>query len=344
MTALAPGLYRTNVYGSLFNNNVNFSISILPNFDNQHDHKIVESISDLQTALTEGGNWILQEDLTTDMVLFVTPGKELNLDLGGNTLNATKLSMTYKDGTENVSGKTCAFANDVIDIKPKSSSSIQIVAKELQVVFNNVTINSEDTQSTILHGTSGGDYSEAIHSTLVMRNCTINAKKTSGIVIGRQQNVILENTIINLNGDGYGITQNGTILGSVFTLKNCTINSSHSAIYLSNQATDDPNTLTVDEGTYSSTDTPFELKKTNVTIKNATIKSIWSEEQKYTFNDAGTGAIGYGIALVGYKTGRPYAEDGIIALFENNTFQLSATGNPINIATYNGTSLVEYNK
>ena len=127
--------------------------------------------------------------------------------------------MTYKDGTENVSGKTCAFANDVIDIKPKSSSSIQIVAKELQVVFNNVTINSEDTQSTILHGTSGGDYSEAIHSTLVMRNCTINAKKTSGIVIGRQQNVILENTIINLNGDGYGITQNGTILGSVFTLK-----------------------------------------------------------------------------------------------------------------------------
>ena len=93
-----------------------------------------------------------------------------NLDLGGNTLNATKLSMTYKDGTENVSGKTCAFANDVIDIKPKSSSSIQIVAKELQVVFNNVTINSEDTQSTILHGTSGGDYSEAIHSTLVMRN------------------------------------------------------------------------------------------------------------------------------------------------------------------------------
>ena len=109
MTALAPGLYRTNVYGSLFNNNVNFSISILPNFDNQHDHKIVESISDLQTALTEGGNWILQEDLTTDMVLFVTPGKELNLDLGGNTLNATKLSMTYKDGTENVSGKTCAF-------------------------------------------------------------------------------------------------------------------------------------------------------------------------------------------------------------------------------------------
>ena len=47
---------------------------------------------------------------------------------------------------------------------------------------------------------------------------------------------------------------------------------------------------------------------------------------------------------VGYKTGRPYAEDGIIALFENNTFQLSATGNPINIATYNGTSLVEYNK
>ena len=230
MTALAPGLYRTNVYGSLFNNNVNFSISILPNFDNQHDHKIVESISDLQTALTEGGNWILQEDLTTDMVLFVTPGKELNLDLGGNTLNATKLSMTYKDGTENVSGKTCAFANDVIDIKPKSSSSIQIVAKELQVVFNNVTINSEDTQSTILHGTSGGDYSEAIHSTLVMRNCTINAKKTSGIVIGRQQNVILENTIINLNGDGYGITQNGTILVSVFTLKNCTINSSHSAI------------------------------------------------------------------------------------------------------------------
>ena len=154
------------------------------------------------------------------MVLFVTPGKELNLDLGGNTLNATKLSMTYKDGTENVSGKTCAFANDVIDIKPKSSSSIQIVAKELQVVFNNVTINSEDTQSTILHGTSGGDYSEAIHSTLVMRNCTINAKKTSGIVIGRQQNVILENTIINLNWRWlWNYSEWEQFLGSVFTLK-----------------------------------------------------------------------------------------------------------------------------
>lgn len=53
----------------------------------------------------------------------------------------------------------------------------------------------------------------------------------------------------------------------LFHVENCTINSSHSAIYLSNQETDDPNTLTVDEGTYSSTDTPFELKKTNVTIK-----------------------------------------------------------------------------
>lgn len=335
--------YRTNVYGSLFNNNVNFSISILPGFDNEYNHKIIESASDLQTALTEGGNWVLQEDLTTDMVLAVTPGKELNLDLGGNTLKATKLSMTYKDGTENISGKTCTFANGVIDIKPKSGSSIQIVAKEMQVVFDNVTINSEDQQSAILLGTSGGDFSEAVHSTLVMRNCTINAKKTSGIVVGRQQNVTLENTVINLNENGYGITQNGTIPGSVFTLKNCTINSSHSAIYLSNQETGDPNTLTVDGGTYSSADTPFELKKTNVTIKNATIKSIWNGEQKYTFNNSGTGAIGYGIALVGYEIERPYAEDGTTALFENNTFQLSATGTPINIAIYDGASLVEYN-
>ena len=111
------------------------------------------------------------------MVLFVTPGKELNLDLGGNTLNATKLSMTYKDGTENVSGKTCAFANDVIDIKPKSSSSIQIVAKELQVVFNNVTINSEDTQSTILHGPVVVIILRRYTCTLVMRNCTIKRQK-----------------------------------------------------------------------------------------------------------------------------------------------------------------------
>ncbi|MGK4076553.1 hypothetical protein [Bacteroides uniformis] len=87
----------------------------------------------------------------------------------------------------------------------------------------------------------------------------------------------------------------------------------------------------------------FELKKTNVTIENATIKSIWNGEQKYTFNDSGTGAIGYGITLVGYEIERPYAEDGTTALFENNTFQLSATGTPINIAIYDGASPVEYN-
>uniref|UniRef100_UPI001F16D607 right-handed parallel beta-helix repeat-containing protein n=1 Tax=Parabacteroides timonensis TaxID=1871013 RepID=UPI001F16D607 len=183
----------------------------------------------------------------------------------------------------------------------------------------------------------------AVHSTLVMRNCTINAQKTSGIVVGRQQNITLENTVINnANGSGNGITQNGTIPGSTFTLKNCTINSNHSAIYLSNQETGDPNTLTVDGGTYSSADTPFELKKTNVIIKNATIKSTWNEEQKYTFNTGGTGAIGYGIALVGYQIGKTYAEDGTTASFENNIFQLSATGNPIDIVTYDGKALVEY--
>ncbi|WP_235848628.1 FimB/Mfa2 family fimbrial subunit, partial [Parabacteroides timonensis] len=195
--------YRTNVYGSLFNNNVNFSISILPGFESEHNHKIIKSASDLRTALAEGGNWVLQEDLTTDMALTVTPGKELNLDLGGNTLNATKLSMAYKNGTENVSGKNCTFANGVIDIEAKSGSSIQIVAKEMQVVFDNVTINSEDKQSAILLGTAGGDFSEAVHSTLVMRNCTINAQKTSGIVVGRQQNITLENTVIN-NANGSG--------------------------------------------------------------------------------------------------------------------------------------------
>lgn len=145
----------------------------------------------------------------------------------------------------------------------------------------------------------------------------------------------LEN--VTINHTWFGITQQGIDPGSTITLNNCNITGTYAALYLSNHATGLKNTLTINGGTFTSQeDTPIEVKKTDITVKKATIINK-ATTQSYTFNGGGAGAVGYGIALSGYAKGTAYEGS---TTFEENNITLGYTGtDAIKIAKYNGTGM-----
>ena len=143
---------------------------------------------------------------------------------------------------------------------------------------------------------------------------------------------MVENSTINHKF--FGITQNGTIPGSSITLTNTNISGTYSGIYLSNYSAGVKNTLVVEGGKiYSEKESAIEVKKTDITVRNATLSSA-ATTQSYSVNGGGSNGIGYGIVLAGYATGTAYEGE---CTFENLTFDLKAA-NAIEILKYNGST------
>lgn len=58
----------------------------------------VATVADLEAAIAEGGNVVLQNDIVMTKALQVPAGKKVILDLNGNTLKNTKESTVYEEG------------------------------------------------------------------------------------------------------------------------------------------------------------------------------------------------------------------------------------------------------
>ena len=167
-------------------------------------------------------------------------------------------------------------------------------------------------------------------------NLTIRGAVTGILLEGKGHTLEVGNSTIHHRW--FGITQNGTVPGSVIKVTNTHISGLYSGIYLSNKTDGDKNTLTVEGGSiHSERESAIEVKKTDIAVKNVTLSSD-AETQSYSLNGGGSNGVGYGIVLAGYKSGVAYEGT---ASFENITYDLAAGEQAIEVLKYNGTAGVE---
>lgn len=292
-------------------------------------NEVVSTAEAFEQAVANGKTDIqLDADITVSNSLAI--GDKKNIDLNKHTLNAN-------GGIEITTENPVTISNGSLDL---GNGTLWLNNKN-DVTLDNVTLTSNSSGQggyTICVGDdgSGGSGHKYSDSKLTIKNSTIENTYSTGICIFNKHTLTIENTTIKHNW--FGITQNGNIPGSSISLKNVNIEGPYSGIYLSNKADGDTNTLTIDGGTITSNEeSALEVKKTNITVKNATLVSK-ATKQSYSVSGGGSNAVGYGIALVGYKTGTAY--EGTTS-FSNNQFQLSAGTDAIKIGKYDGTSLVK---
>lgn len=319
--------YRTNIYGNILTSPATFNIVVDENFDDDYNYPVtVATANELQNAISEKRENIeLGADITVTNEIAPEGKTEINLE--GHTLTASG-GITAKDASTPIT-----ITNGTLDLGSGFLNGIS---------NSNITIDGVNITASVGNAIEIGDdrQTDAKDNTITISNSTITNTGGSGIVLFNTNNkVVIENSTIVHNW--FGITQNGNVPGCDITLKNTNITGPYSGIYLSNKETGTKNTLSVDGGTITSEqESAIEVKKTDITVKNATLVSK-ATSQSYSVSGGGSNAIGYGIALVGYKIGIAYEGT---ATFDNNKFDLSAGSSAVKIGRYDGTSLVEYTK
>ena len=311
--------WRTNILGKLLTGDITFNISIDEMYEGDYNHVVVSSAQQLTEALAdpEITSIVLENDLTGTNVN-ITSAKEI--DLNNNTLQVTYINatapLTVKNGNLDASNFALrGYAN-------------------ADITLDNVKVTATRNEGNAIElGYINGSDRDCGNAQLTLKDSEINSNGTGILIHGADNKVKIENTVINHKW--FGITQNGIVPGSEIELVNCTISGTYSGIYLSNNADGAKNTLKVIGGSiHSDEESAIEVKKTDLTVQNATLSSS-ATEQSYSVNGGGSNGIGYGIVLAGYKVGTAYEGE---TSFENITYNLSAQGdNVVKILKYNGT-------
>ena len=279
---------------------------------------------DFQAALKAGASAIvLGSDVTLNSTVALS--KKQDIDLNGKTLKVIGSITAYTDQS-NVS-----FSNGTIEVTGVGGLGLY---SNSNLVLDGVTLKSGSGGNAIVCGyQSDNDKEKAKGNTVTIRNSNIETGDNGvGILIQNTgHTVVVENSTIN--HDYFGITQNGVIPGSTIRLVNTNISGTNSGIYLSNYAGGAKNTLTIEGGSiHSEQESAIEVKKTNLTVRNATLSSA-AATQSYSLNGGGSAGVGYGIVLAGYAEGTAY--EGTVTL-ENITFSLAAGADAVKVLKYNG--------
>ena len=249
------------------------------------------------------------------------------IDLGGKKLKVQAIGA-------NTDHSTITITNGTLELS--GTNGIEMNSNS-ELTLDGVTMTASSSNG-IVCGFQGTDEqkSSSKNNSLIIRNSTINMTGSQSVGILIQNNghtVTIENSTINHKY--FGITQNGVIPGSTIKLVNTNISGTYSGIYLSNKADGEKNTLIVEGGKiHSEQESAIEVKKTDITVKNATLSSD-AEKQSYSVNGGGSSGVGYGIVLAGYANGTAYEGE---TTFENLTFNLAAGADAIGILKYNGSA------
>lgn len=288
-------------------------------YEGDYNHVVVSSAQQFTEALAdpEITSIVLENDLTGTNVN-ITSAKEI--DLNNNTLQVTYINVTAPLTVKNGNLDASNFA-----LRGYANADITL---------DNVKVTATRNEGNAIElGYINGSDRDCGNAQLTLKDSEINSNGTGILIHGADNKVKIENTVINHKW--FGITQNGIVPGSEIELVNCTISGTNSGIYLSNNADGAKNTLKVIGGSiHSDEESAIEVKKTDITVQNATLSSS-ATEQSYSVNGGGSNGIGYGIVLAGYKVGTAYEGE---TSFENITYNLSAQGdNVVKILKYNGT-------
>ncbi len=89
--------YRTNILGDIFTGGNKFTVIIDSDFENEYNEDPDYNVaSPLKYALSNGGTYKLDKDITIDESLYVGEGKDVVLDLNGKTLTYTKNDILFR--------------------------------------------------------------------------------------------------------------------------------------------------------------------------------------------------------------------------------------------------------
>lgn len=263
--------------------------------------------------------------LDNELKVFST---NMTIDLNNKTLTLPRIVFMGDNASYTITGGTLEIEG--------AGSGLAIEGQNSELTLDGVTINADELENGESAITCGNnDKPNSSGNILTVRNSTINSAQT-GINLRRGQTLVVENSIITHKW--FGITQNGVYPGSSVTVKGDTeISGFATGIYLSNNAEGDRNVLVVDGATIQSeAGSPIEIKKTDLTVTGATLKS--DADPTYDFNGGGAGGSGYGIVLAGYKSGKEYEGDyEESALISGNTFELKA-GDGYELFVYDGSN------
>ena len=263
--------------------------------------------------------------LDNELKVFST---NMTIDLGDHTLTLPGILLSGDNASYSIKGGTLELEG--------SASGLAIEGQNSKITLDSLTVNAGNLARGASAITCGdNEIPDSDGNVLTVKNSTITSAQT-GINLRRGQTLVVENSTITHKW--FGITQNGVYPGSSVTVKgNTKISGYATGIYLSNNAEGDRNVLVVDGATIQSDEgSPIEIKKTDLTVTGATLKS--DADPTYNFNGGGAGGTGYGIVLAGYKSGTPYEGDyEKSALISDNTFELKA-GDGYALFVYDGSN------
>ena len=263
--------------------------------------------------------------LDNELKVFST---NMTIDLGDHTLTLPGILLSGDNASYSIKGGTLELEG--------SASGLAIEGQNSKITLDSLTVNASKLASGASAITCGdNEIPDSDGNVLTVKNSIINSAQT-GINLRRGQTLVVENSTITHSW--FGITQNGEYPGSSVTVNgNTQISGSATGIYLSNNAEGDRNVLVVDGATIQSEEgSPIEIKKTNLTVTGATLKS--NADPTYKLNGRGAGGSGYGIVLAGYVSGEAY--EGYYdrtALINGNTFELKA-GDGYALFVYDGSN------
>ncbi len=262
---------------------------------------------------------------------YLTDNAVVVIDLNGKNLMQKNISISGENKTITLKSSDTA---GTLNFSEEGNAAIELATKNSILNIENITINVGNALKALV---CGSNETTTIGNTITINNSNIINNATDGNGIQLKNNHILNLTNSHIKHQYFGITQNGNHTGSTVTVTKGSISGKYTGIYLSNTIGGTKNTLTVDGTTITSTDeSAIEVKKTDITVKNSTLKSD-ATTQSYTFSAGGSGGVGYGIVLAAYEEGRLY--EGEKDIETNNTYTLAAGKDKPGIYEYAGKSI-----
>ena len=320
--------YRTNIFGSLLTSTVEYTIEIVPEYE-EPDYAAV-STGDALLAAIEAGS--------TDIRLFgdITLDEDIEFDYDA-TLYVYDYTITSSGMITVTDGASLTIVGSTDDDGEAegelvlTNGYLYAAGEESTLTIENVTITNTGLPSNANGAVQiGATNVTSSDNTLVMNNVTISSIK-SGVVLAGSTTVTLEDC--DITTDYFGITQQGTgnsyvTPGSTVTLTDTNITAKYSGIYFSTSygtVVGNTSNITITGGTITSQEeSAIEVKRTNLTVSGATLVAEYSGAQKYVYSGSGSNSYGYGITLAGYSTSTAY--EGDVSL-SNVTYNLSSSAN-----------------
>ena len=207
-----------------------------------NDVTVATTLEDVRDAFAEGGNIVLADGIEFDKIIAIEPGKEVYLNLNGQTItvdeNTTSNTLFYvKDG-----GKLIIDGNGTIDLGNVSTMAVfapygELVIENGTFIRNEVTVVTDKTTGLFMgakttasnvtinggyfdggyYNTDAANIEELLAGTMTLEETTDDIAKRGNSKDANKVRVALkENVSVVLNHSGYGSFKiyGGTFVGA----------------------------------------------------------------------------------------------------------------------------------